>query len=118
MDEPIGRFFLYRVEMFCSRLPCPFLLPRHCREINIPGHSYVTGADLFNLTDTDFNLTDNFQVVLEEDGTIIDGDEFLPELPKFTYLLILMPGEKWSDRATTGMMPLFILYRVLLLYSM
>ncbi len=42
------------------------------------------------------------QIVLEEDGTLIDDDEFLPELPKLTCFVILQSGETWATRVIQG----------------
>ncbi|XP_078467626.1 DNA fragmentation factor subunit alpha [Lampetra planeri] len=44
---------------------------------------------------------DKVEVVLEEDGTIVDDDEYLQLLDKNSRLMLLQPGERWDRPRVT-----------------
>ncbi len=41
-------------------------------------------------------------VVLEEDGTEVDDEEYFQTLPENTLLMLLIPGDKWSPFGPTS----------------
>lgn len=41
---------------------------------------------------------DLLTLVLEEDGTLVDSEEFLQSLPGTTQLMVLDRGEMWTQR--------------------